>query len=61
MWPWSFCILAVLWGLISMTLWSCLASLKLSAPGLDPIVSTFMAFAGGEDSMLGLGGGEEGC
>lgn len=56
----SFCILAVLWGLISTAflVMSCIPS--LSAPGRGPIVSTFMAFAGGEDSVLGLGGGE-GC
>ncbi|KAB0349037.1 protein NKG7 [Muntiacus reevesi] len=42
----SFCILAVLWGLISTAflVMSCIPS--LSAPGRGPIVSTFMAFAG---------------
>ncbi|XP_057568794.1 protein NKG7 isoform X2 [Hippopotamus amphibius kiboko] len=41
----SFCILAVLWGLISVSflVMSCIPS--LSAPGRGPIVSTFMAFA----------------
>ena len=56
----SFCILAVLWGLISTAflVMSCIPS--LSAPGRGPIVSTFMGFAGGEDSVLGLGDGEVG-
>lgn len=42
----SFCILAVLWGLISTAflVMSCIPS--LSAPGRGPIVSTFMGFAG---------------
>ncbi|XP_059941428.1 protein NKG7 [Mesoplodon densirostris] len=41
----SFCILAVLWGLISVSflVMSCIPS--LSDPGRGPIVSTFMAFA----------------
>ncbi|XP_029095478.1 protein NKG7 isoform X2 [Monodon monoceros] len=41
----SFCILAVLWGLISVSflVMSCIPS--LSAPGHGPIVSTFIAFA----------------
>ena len=56
----SFCILAILWGLISTAflVMSCIPS--LSAPGRGPIVSTFMGFAGGEDSVLGLGDGEVG-
>ncbi|XP_057568793.1 protein NKG7 isoform X1 [Hippopotamus amphibius kiboko] len=51
----SFCILAVLWGLISVSflVMSCIPS--LSAPGRGPIVSTFMAFAAGKDSGLRLG------
>ncbi|XP_067575357.1 protein NKG7 isoform X2 [Pseudorca crassidens] len=41
----SFCLLAVLWGLISVSflVMSCIPS--LSAPGRGPIVSTFIAFA----------------
>ncbi|XP_030703708.1 protein NKG7 isoform X2 [Globicephala melas] len=41
----SFCVLAVLWGLISVSFLvrSCIPS--LSAPGRGPIVSTFIAFA----------------
>ncbi|XP_033701538.1 protein NKG7 isoform X1 [Tursiops truncatus] len=41
----SFCILAVLWGLISVSflVMSCIPS--LSAAGRGPIVSTFIAFA----------------
>ncbi|XP_029095470.1 protein NKG7 isoform X1 [Monodon monoceros] len=51
----SFCILAVLWGLISVSflVMSCIPS--LSAPGHGPIVSTFIAFAAGKDSGLRLG------
>ncbi|XP_059761973.1 protein NKG7 isoform X1 [Balaenoptera ricei] len=51
----SFCILAALWGLISVSflIMSCIPS--LSAPGRGPIVSTFLAFAAGKDSGLRLG------
>uniref|UniRef100_A0A8C0XPR6 Protein NKG7 n=1 Tax=Castor canadensis TaxID=51338 RepID=A0A8C0XPR6_CASCN len=48
----SFCILAVLWSLVSVgfLVLSCIPS--LSAPGHGPLISTITVYAAGEDSGL---------
>ncbi|XP_010945361.2 protein NKG7 [Camelus ferus] len=50
----SFCILATLWGLISVSflVMSCIPS--LSAPGRGPLVSTFTAFAAALSLMVAM-------
>jgi hypothetical protein len=51
----SFCILAVLWGLVSVSflVLSCIPA--LSAPGRGPLVSTVMAFSAGMNGIWAVG------